>query len=358
MADIERPLQQQVADASNQGTPLRLVAGGSRAFLPSSSARQTLELSDHSGILQYHPEELVITLRAGTTLDEIDQTLQSHQQQLAFEPPRFTAASTIGGTVATALAGPARPWQGGVRDHLLGAKVLSGDGSILRFGGEVVKNVAGYDLFRPLAGSYGTLGVLLELSFKVLPSPPQEQYWQLACGELEGLEQMQRINRLNLPLSGLCWYQEMLHLRLCGPLAELAHYRDTLQQLGLQQVAEIRFWQQLRDLQLPLFDTTDPLWRISLPGNCAPLQLQCSGIECETLLDWGGAQRFVRGILPHRRLRSEVAQLGGHATLLCNSTPQVERLHPLPAALQRINQQMRLLMDPAGILNPGIFPTT
>ncbi len=355
MADLEQQLQQQVQEASINGAPLRIAAGGSRDFLPGSRAREILDLSTHSSILQYHPEELVITVRAGTTLDEINDALQSHQQQLAFEPPRFSTQSTIGGTVATGLAGPARPWQGSVGDHLLGAKVLTGDGTILHFGGEVVKNVAGYDLFRPMVGGFGTLGVLLELSFKVLPLQQQEEQWQLSCSEAEGLAKMQQLQQLNLPISGLCWYQELLHLRLSGPVAELAHFNTLLKEQGLEKGTNNDFWQQLRDLQLPLFDTTDPVWRLSLPTNAPVLQNQCGSVECETILDWGGAQRFSCGILPHKRLRSEVEQIGGHATLLSNSTPEVERFHPLPEPLQRINRQIRELMDPNGILNPGIF---
>lgn len=355
MSDLEQQLQQSVLDANASRTPLRIRAGESRAFLPHSSAKQALDLTAHSGILQYHPEELVITVRAGTTLDEINTTLQAHQQQLAFDPPRFSDRSTIGGAVATGLSGPGRPWKGKVGDHLLGAKVLTGDGTILNFGGEVVKNVAGYDLFRPMAGAYGTLGLLLELSIKVLPLEPQQRYWQHACTEADGLSLMQQLSQQNLPIGGLCWYQGILHLRLSGAVTELEHYTEQLQSHGLSVQSNGTLWQSLRDQQLSLFETTDPIWRISLPANAPQLQCQCNSIDCQAVIDWGGAQRYLCGILPEKQLRSEVEQLGGHAMLLRNSTPDVARFHPLAKPLEQIHRQMRTLMDPNGILNPGIF---
>lgn len=357
MSDQTQALQQQVREAQQSRTPLRIMGGDSRGFLPQSRAKQPLNLSQHHGVLQYQPEELVITLRAGTPLGEVTTLLQSHQQQLAFDPPRFSANSTIGGAVATAMAGPGRPWQGGVRDHLLGAKVLSGSGELLSFGGEVVKNVAGYDLFRPMAGAYGTLGVMLELSIKTLPQSAMEYHAVLESMEEEALHTMQQIRQQNLPLSGLCWHQNEIHLRLSGTAVELEQYIPKLQQQGFTPQQGSPFWQQLRDQQLELFNSTDPIWRISLPPTAPALsQLRCSD-ELEQILNWGGAERWIRGIVPESRLRSEVEALGGHATLLRNATPEMERFHPRPPLIQRIEQQLRTTMDPAGILNPGIFST-
>lgn len=354
MSDLTHTLQQQVQEAFQHQTPLRITGGGSRPFLPQAVASTTLDCGGHQGILAYHPEELVITVRGGTTLEEINQRLKQQGQRLAFDPPQFSADSTIAGTVATAAAGPSRPWSGGVRDHLLGVKLLNGEGRILHFGGEVVKNVAGYDLFRPMAGAYGTLGVLLELSLKTLPLESAHRYWQLECSHTDALTMMQQLNRLTLPCSGLSWYDNTLHLRLSGQAAELDHYTNRLQEIGLSLEATSSFWQPLRDQQLPLFDH-EPLWRLSLPAD-TPTPTPLQGLEpSQQLIDWGGSQRWIAGDLPVETLRESITASGGHAMLFRGALDGTPRFHPLTASLQPLQQRLKQLMDPAQILNSGLM---
>ena len=359
MADQQVHLQKQLLDACAEGSPLRIIGGNSRPFLPTCSALATLKLDQHSGILEYQPEERVITLRSGTTLQELNQHLQQHRQQLPFEPPQFSPHSTIGGAIATALTGPGRPWRGGVRDTLLGVKVLTGNGSILQLGGSVVKNVAGYDLFRPMAGAYGSLGVLLELSIKTVPMDELQSYWSTTLEIEESLQRMQQINLNNLPLTGMSWADGALHVRLSASREELMACHQKMESLNLSDQTssstEHTFWAQLHHQQHPLFKRTDPLWRVSLPPASPLLDDLEHSKGTATILDWGGAQRWLSTTARAEQLRSQAESAGGHAMLYRNPLAGVERFHPLSTPLQLIHQQLRRLMDPCSILNPGLF---
>ncbi len=354
MSDLEQQLQQTLRQALEKRQPLWIRGGGSHRDPSPAANASPIELSGHSGILDYHPEELVITVRSGTPLTEIQATLDQHQQRLAFDPPVLGANATIGGAVATGLAGPSRPWSGSVRDHLLGVRLLTGTGKILNLGGEVVKNVAGYDLFRPMAGAYGTLGILLELSLKTLPKEPSEITWSLPCKQPQALEKMALLNRQDLPLSGLSWADQQLHLRLAGPEEELELFGTTLKSEGWSSTLASPFWAQLRDQQHTLFQSNAPIWRLSLPVNTAALPFE-KRPENSPLLDWGGRQRWISGTFPAEALRQDTAALGGNATLYRNGDATISRFHPLPAPLMQLQQQLKQLMDPANILNPGLL---
>lgn len=354
MDNIEQQLQQTIQQAHEEQQPLWIRGGGSHRDLTPAADAIPVELSGHRGILDYHPEELVITVRSGTPLSEIRVKLEQHQQRLAFDPPTLGENATIGGTVATGLAGPSRPWSGSVRDHLLGVKLLTGTGKVLNLGGEVVKNVAGYDLFRPMAGAYGTLGILLELSLKTLPKESTEITWSLPCEQRKALEQMAILNRQDLPISGLSWAEQQLHLRLAGPEEELEQFGVSLRSDGWSSSHTTPFWEQLRDQQLPLFQSEQPIWRLSLPVNTPTFSFEETS-DSTTIIDWGGRQHWIAGDLPAETLRESVTALGGHATLYRNGDGAIPRFHPLPAPLMQLQLRMKQLMDPAHILNPGLL---
>ncbi len=353
MSDQQHHLQQAVEQACNNRTPLWILGGGSHRELAPPSHATPLKTGGHSGILNYHPQELVITARGGTRISEISKLLQQHHQVLAFDPPRLSEKSTIGGAVASALSGPGRPWSGAVRDHLLGVKVLTGQGRILRLGGEVVKNVAGYDLFRPMAGAHGTLGVLLEISLKTLPQEEEEVSWVAPCYHADALERMNVLQQRRLPISGLCWSQRRLHLRLAGPATEIAQYRPLLQSLGMSLEEESHIWEMLRDRRLSLFEWDGPIWRLSLPPATPLLPFE-KDQESHSLIDWGGRQRWIQTDLPSEEIFQLTSAEGGHATRYHFRDRELQP-QPLPAPLLSIHQQIKQAVDPANILNPAIL---
>ena len=162
---------ERIREAGARKTPLRIRAGGSKDFYGRTLSGEVLDVSSYKGIVAYEPKELVLTVRAGTPLEEVESALAGERQMLPFEPPHF-GGGTIGGAVACGLSGPRRPYAGAVRDFVLGTRIVNGKGEDLSFGGRVIKNVAGYDVSRLMVGSLGTLGVITEISFKVLPAPP------------------------------------------------------------------------------------------------------------------------------------------------------------------------------------------
>lgn len=244
--DSER-LVDQVNRARGSGTPLRIRGGDSKAFLGRAVEGDELDVRPHRGIVNYDPTELVVTVRAGTSLAQLNATLDAQGQMLACEPPTFGDRATVGGMIATGLSGPRRPWSGAVRDFVLGCRVITGSGKHLRFGGEVMKNVAGYDMSRLLVGSFGCLGVITEVSLKVLPKPREQRYLALAIDTGEARRELTAWQREGLPVSGACWTEGTLHLRLEGGAGSVHAATD---RLG-GEVAEAPFWTDLREQTLP-----------------------------------------------------------------------------------------------------------
>ena len=348
MADRIRELQQQVLEARNAGQALRIVGGNSKAFMGREVAvpQQPLSLAQHSGILGYSPVELVLTARAGTPLEEIEAALAEHNQMLSFEPPRFGPGATLGGTLACNLSGPGRPWWNSVRDQVLGIRLLNGLGEELRFGGQVMKNVAGYDLARLQAGAMGTLGVITEISLKVLPRPALSRTLTLAVELDEALSLMNRFALEPKPLSGACWLDGCLYLRLSG--AASAVEATGLQWQGEWLEEDDRFWQQLRDQQLPWFDGPQPLWRFCVnPGARIPV---LDGCWC---LDWGGAQRWYRGRQTLEELAIIAAEAGGQVCLFRGGERDGEVMQRPPAALRQLHRRLKQAFDPDQLFNPG-----
>lgn len=346
MSDISQALLQQVRAAGVAKTPLRIVGGNSKAFYGHASHGKALEVSAHSGILNYEPTELVITARAGTPLVEIDAALAEHNQWLPFEPPHFGAAATLGGALAAGLSGPRRAYSGAARDFMLGCKLLNGKGEIMRFGGEVMKNVAGYDVSRLMVGALGTLGVLLELSLKVLPRPETEITLLQQCTEEVALLRMNGWAGKPLPLSASGYVDGRLYVRLSGMEQAVAVSAETLGGELVGQGAE--FWADLREQRMAFFNTTQRLWRMSLPSATPPLRL-----PGQQLIEWGGGQRWWRTEEDADVLRAAVEKQGGHVTLFRGAMPGENVFHPLSVGLKRLHQNLKHAFDPYGIFNPN-----
>jgi len=343
--DIAQQLAERVREAADRRQPLRLVGLDSKAFYGHRVEGERLDLAPHRGIVRYEPTELVLTARAGTPVSEIEAALAANGQMLAFEPPAFAGAASIGGAIACGLGGPRRPWGGAPRDLLLGTTLLDGRGRILHFGGEVMKNVAGYDVSRLMAGALGTLGALLEVSIKVLPAPKVERNLVLTLPRDRAVQLMRDLARQPAPLTAACHLEDRLYLRLSGNAASVDAWEK---QIGGDAGAGSDFWRDLRDHQLGFFNTERPLWRLSLPP--ATPRLPC---EHEVLTDWAGAQRWVYSRCSAQEIRSEVAKVGGHAILFRHGDDDTPVFHPLGSVRERLHRGLKQTFDPAGILNPG-----
>ena len=346
--DSSEQIVDTVQNAYQKRTPLQIIGGGSHPYSTPLDACTPLHLSEHSGVIESYPAEMTITLRAGSSLSHLKRILAAERQMLAFEPPIFGENSTIGGAIAAASAGAARPWQGGVRDHLLGVKIITGEGKVLQFGGRVVKNVAGYDLFRPMAGAYGTLGVLLEVTLKVLPMTETIETWQQPSSLVEANSLMNKLRDSSLPINGLCWYAEQLSLRLSASETELAACRPLIKEIApaLQLRAVDKFWEHINNRKIALFNDAQRLIRLSLPAETAHLNI--SGVEDSAwLLDWGGAQRWISAIEntpSDKQLSSIVSEIGGWH--------EIDGVSEIPQALLPLHKKLKSILDPANILNP------
>ncbi len=346
VADIEQTLQEAVRAAFAAGTPLAIRGSGTKRFYTGSAAGTPLDVTGHRGIVSYEPTELVITARAGTPLAEIEATLAGKNQMLGFEPPRFGPAATLGGTIACNLSGPRRPYAGSARDFVLGTKIINGKGEVLKFGGQVMKNVAGFDVSRLMTGSLGTLGVLLEISLKVLPKPAQEITLTFQMGADEAIRRMNTWAGQPLPLSAAAHSGDTLYIRLSGSAAGVRAARTKLGGELLEKGAT--FWEQLREHQQSYFKTDTPLWRLSVPPAAAPINL-----PGQWLLDWGGAQRWLLTDTPAENIHRMAESAGGYATLFRSSQASTTRNSELPEPARALHKNIKQSLDPAGILNPG-----
>lgn len=343
MADFNASdaLLEQVRQARENATPLRIQGGNTKAFLGREVAGEVLDTRAHRGIVSYDPTELVISVRAGTPLSELFAALDAAGQMLPCEPPSFGEGATVGGMIAAGLSGPRRPWSGSVRDFVLGTRVISGLGTHLRFGGEVMKNVAGYDLSRLMVGSYGCLGVLTEVSLKVLPKPRQCLSISLEIDCARALANLAQWGQQPLPISAACHDGQRLYLRLEGGEGSVtaAHQR-----LGGEPM-DSAYWSDLNEQRLDFFNEGLPLWRLSLPNNLGPLDL-----PGEQLIDWGGAQRWLKSGADN--IQSRALELGGHATCFSHGVTETP-FQPLAPALLRYHRQLKAQLDPQGLFNPG-----
>jgi glycolate oxidase FAD binding subunit len=348
----------QVQAARAAKTALNISGGNTKAFYAEAPSGLTLDMRGLRGISSYEPSELVVTVRAGTPLAELEAALADRGQCLPFEPPRFGPGGTVGGMVAAGLAGPSRAAVGGVRDYVLGATLLNGRGQVLSFGGQVMKNVAGYDVSRLLAGSMGVLGVLCEVSLKVLPVAPATATLRFELDEAQALQQLNAWGGQPLPIHASAWWSGMLVLRLSGAAAAVQSAVNRLRHEAGGEAIDPHmaagFWQGLRDHNDEFFvgahnavNAGATLWRLSVPTTTPPLNL--SG---ERLIEWGGGQRWVVTTAPGAAVHEAAARAGGHATAFRGSKAG-GALAPLSAPVVRIHQALKAEFDPERIFNPG-----
>ena len=333
--------------AHDTHTPLRLRGAGSKDFYGGLLAGEVLDLAGHRGIVDYEPTELYVTAKCGTPLAEIEAALAEHGQMLAFEPPRF-AGATLGGCIAAGLSGPRRMQAGAVRDFVLGVKLVDGRGQVLEFGGQVMKNVAGYDVSRLIAGSLGTLGVIAEATLKVLPKPVAETTLEFACAADEAVRRLNDWGAQPLPVSASFWHEGRLWLRLSGAAAAVD---AAARKLGGKPVEEAdRWWDEVREQGHAAF-AAPVLWRVALPSTAPALALD--GLSA---IEWGGALRWYAGEVDAAAIRAAAVAAGGHATLY--RAPEslrcrVDPFTPLPPALLALHRRLKKVFDPAAILNLG-----
>jgi glycolate oxidase FAD binding subunit len=335
---------EQVRAATAARAALVIRAGGTKDFYGNASDGERLDPRGYAGIVAHEPTELVITARCGTPLAELEVVLDAAGQMLAFEPPHFGSTATVGGCVAAGLSGPRRASAGGVRDFVLGCRLLVGSGEVLAFGGTVMKNVAGYDVARLAAGSLGVLGVITEVSLKVLPKPVAEATLRLELDEAAALKMMNQWAGQPLPVSATAWRDGVLHVRLSGARAAVA---EAQQKIGGGEADGSALWQALREQTDAFFAGETPLWRLALPSVAQPLSLP--GAQ---LIEWGGGQRWLRSSASASEIRARAAALGGHATLFRGGERR-DVFTPLPPPLAAIHQRLKAEFDPGGIFNPG-----
>jgi glycolate oxidase FAD binding subunit len=346
--------------AAERGTPLRIRGGGSKDFYGERLQGELLETSGLRGIVSYEASELVVTVRAGTPLAELEDLLAQHGQSLPFEPPHFGPGATVGGMVAAGLSGPARASVGAVRDYVLGLQLVNGRGEELVFGGQVMKNVAGYDVSRLMAGALGTLGLITEVSLKVLPLAPAEATLRFELSQAEALRQLNAWGGRPLPLNASLWSggngAGRLLLRLRGAVAAVEAACRTLGGERLDNALAADEWRACREQRLPWFEdgAGRDLWRVSVPQVAPVLDL-----PEPPLVEWHGAQRWLR-LAPGQaqRVREAAVRAGGHATLFRSQRGDAaERMTPLPPALATLHERLKSQFDPAGIFNRGrLFP--
>lgn len=352
----------QVMTARAGHKPLFVMGGGSKAFygnyrpVTPQDGHCLLDMTSYRGIVSYHPSELVVTVRAGTPLAELEAALAENGQMLAFEPPHFGASATVGGCVAAGLSGPRRMSAGALRDFVLGTRLLDSEGRILAFGGEVMKNVAGYDVSRLLAGSHGIFGALLEVSMKVVPRPMEELTLVCPATQAQALTSFALWRGKPLPISATSWTgadehgEGAMHVRLSGAPPAIASARHVIGGDALDPGAAVAWWRALREQTHAFFTPGQPLWRLALPPTAAVLGMG------PTLIEWGGGQRWLSGARDATELREAAARLGGHATLFRagNGKPPVDGVfHPLAPGIASITRRLKQELDPAGLFNPG-----
>ena len=341
--------------AAEHKSPLQIRGGGTKDFYGNAVVSQNnmlLDATAYSGIIAYEPTELVITARAGTRLADLEAALDQEGQMLAFEPPHFGAAATLGGCIAAGLSGPRRAAAGSVRDFVLGVRLLNGKGGDLSFGGQVMKNVAGYDVSRLMVGSMGTLGMLLEVSLKVLPRPMAEITLHMQMDEAAAIDKMNQWAGKPLPISATCYRNGELFLRLSGADSAV---RAAHAKLGGEELIEGDvFWKSVREKTHGFFQSADSLWRLSINSATRPLTL-----PAEQLIEWNGGLRWMLNDenLDAAILRKTAKDAGGHATLFRSNEPGISVFHPLDPGMMKIHCALKEKFDPSRILNPGrLYP--
>ena len=350
------PFIERIRAASANATALCIRGGGTKDFYGEPPRGELLDTRTLTGVASYEPSELVVTVRAGTPMSELEALLATKGQCLPFEPPHFGAGATVGGMVATGLSGPARASVGSVRDYVLGLTLVNGRGELLKFGGTVMKNVAGYDVSRLVAGSLGTLGLIVEVSLKVLGVAPAEATLKFNLSQADALRQLNLWGGQPLPLNASCWVEDAgvgtLYLRLRGAVAAVEAACRKLGGDRQDNTLAGPDWALCREQQLPWFLQRGQrdLWRLSVPQTAAALDL-----PEPPLIEWHGGQRWVRAARADgARVRQAAHTAGGHATLFRSDGPAaLHRFSAQAPVLERIQRELKRQFDPDGIFNPG-----
>lgn len=350
MDDVIEAFAQRIREAAARGQPLAIRGSGSKDFYGGAIIGEPFPVTDYSGIIDYEPTELMITARAGSRLADIEAELKKHGQMLAFEPPYFGPDATLGGTVATGLSGPRRATSGAVRDFILGVRILDGSAQDLSFGGRVMKNVAGYDVSRLMAGALGTLGLILDVTLKVLPLPEDEATLAFDLSLPDAIARVNQWGGTPLPMSATAHINGRLYVRLSGAASAVL---ASVQKLGGEKVADgAAFWASVREQTHPWFTAAGPLWRLSVPSVAKPLAL-----PGEQFMEWGGALRWLKTDADAAAIRQVATQAGGHATLFRSADKSVPVFQPLQPVLLGIHQRLKENFDPRDILNRGrLYP--
>ena len=359
MADLTNEFVAKIREAVAQKTPLTIEGAGSKRWYGNAvEAQQTLSTTGHTGILDYDPAELVLTARAGTTIADLEKALAERGQMLPFEPPRYAIDSTLGGVIAAGLSGPARPYAGGVRDFVLGLHMIDGKGDVLKFGGQVMKNVAGYDVSRLMVGSLGVLGLITQVSLKVLPIPPAQSTLCFELSEAAAIHQVNAWSAKPLPITGSVWSQGILSVRLAGARAAVASAEEQLGGTKLPPEMAAKLWGDLRDQTHPFFDNAQgtaggrQLWRLSVPAVAPAIDGKVPGADTQ-LIEWGGAQRWLWSDAAPETIRKLARGMGGHAVQFNNQQAVGDVFDALTPALLAIHQRLKNTFDPHGVFNPG-----
>lgn len=350
----------QVLAARASFRPLLIRGGNTKSFygnpfLQNGEAPVVLDTRALRGIVNYQPTELVLTAQAGTSLQEVIDTLDASGQMLAFDPPAFGPEATIGGCVACGLSGPGRQGGGPLKDYVLGAHLLDAQSRVLKFGGEVMKNVAGYDVARLLAGSMGMFGAIVQVSLKVAPKPVQTCTLEWDVSEEAALRQCHGWRALPLPVSASAWESTgpqsgRLRLRLSGASAAVSSARIKLGGDSVSPEQAARYWDQARNQRLAFF-CAPSLWRIAVPPGTGALNLG------PTFFEWGGGQRWVAAQCDAQHIQGVAARAGGHATLFRfapgQELPPGGVFQPLSPAVTTIVKRLKQEFDPQGLFNPS-----
>ena len=350
MHDLLTEWSERIRAAAAAGEPLRIRGGGSKDFYGAAQQGSLLETQQYRGIVDYEPTELVLTARVGTPLADIESALANEGQMLAFEPPHYAPHATLGATIACGLSGPRRASAGAARDFVLGVRLLDGRGQMLSFGGRVMKNVAGYDVSRLMAGAMGTLGLLLEVSLKVLPRPQYERTLRFEADPEEAIRRMNAWAGKPYPISATCHEEGMLSIRLSGTEGGV---EAAVRQLGGDALADAdAYWNAVKEHRRSFFAGNEPLWRIAVQSTRPPLPF--AGRQ---LMEWNGSLRWLRGGADAQQVREAAKNAGGHAVAFRGFPEAVSIFHPLSEGLRPLHERLKRVFDPARILNRGrLYP--
>lgn len=344
--DNKDQIRNAVVSAINAKTAVRLQAGNSKQFYGNECSGEPLELNTHTGIVDYEPSELYITVRCGTPLREIESTLLQQNQMLPFEPPHFGENATIGGTIACGLAGPRRPYAGAVRDSVLGTHIINGKGEYLRFGGQVMKNVAGYDVARLMCGALGTLGIIMQVSLKVIPLPRAEITLRFDFNESEALAKMHQWAQMDLPITATYFEENNLYVRIDGIESTL---RKVNQTLGGEELNDCKsFWHSVKEQERDFFNSSTPLWRLSVPSNA-----KLGDIADKSIIEWNGGIRWIKSNDSDSDIFAAASAVSGHATLFKSIDKPQDCFQPLKSKLSALHINVKRAFDPNNIINPG-----